>query len=220
MATVAVMAVSIWFGSRLHLETDILSMLPAHNRKIDVFKRSVRDFGSLDYFLVLVKAPDDKGASQGGASAEDYEEFADEFASRIAKLDGIEYVEYRFDETSPILTNLAKNALLFLGPDRLGSVRALFEDDSIRRRIGDLRENLGSQPSFLVKLQATHDPLGLFTVLYDIALKSKGAFRIDLMDGYYLSSDRKSLRIPRARRPVDPTRENSGLPASSPAVRG
>src|SRR5206468_3477440 len=128
-------------------------------------------------------------------SAEEYEEFADEFAARLAKLDDIEYVEYRFDESSPVLQNLAENALLFVGSDRLDRVRALFDDPAIRRQVADLREKLSSQPSFLVKLQATVDPLGLFPVLYDLFLKNRGEFRIDLMDGYYLSSDRKSLLI-------------------------
>src|SRR2546426_5370296 len=104
----ALTALTAWFGTRLKLDTDILSMLPERNRTVDVFKRSVRDFGSLDYYVILLEAPEDRPASSGGASAEDYEEFADEFAGRLAKLDDIEYVEYRFDETSPILQNIAE----------------------------------------------------------------------------------------------------------------
>ncbi len=186
---------SVWCGTRLHLDTDILSMVPDSNRSIGVFKRSLRDFGSLDYFLILVSAPDDGAASAGGSSAEDYEEFADEFAARLAKLDSVEYVEYRLDETSPIFTNLAENALVFAGPDRLDKVRSLFTDEAIRARIAELRENLQSQPSFMVKLRARLDPVGLLPVLYESFLKNRGAFRIDLADGYYLSSDRKALLI-------------------------
>src|SRR5206468_5768550 len=73
--------------------------------------------------------------------------------------------------------------------------RPLFELDAIRGQIAELREKLSSQPSFLVKLQATHDPIGLLSLLYEAALRNRGAFRIDLLDGYYLSPDRKSLLL-------------------------
>lgn len=188
-------AVSAFLGSRLHLDTDILSMVPSGNKKIEVFKRSLRDFGSLDYLLILVSAPDDAPVASGGTSAEDYEEFADELAGRLEKSKDIEYVEYRLDETSPILSNLSENALVFLGPEKLSKIRPIFEDEAIRRRLAELHEKLQSQPSFIAKLQATMDPLGMLPVLYDVFLRNRGAFRIDLMDGYYLASDRKSLLI-------------------------
>ena len=187
--------VSIYLGSRMKLDTDILSMVPSGNQKIEVFKRSIRDFGSLDYLLILVSAPDDGPVASGGTSAEDYEEFADELAGRLEKSKNIDYVEYRLDETSPILANLSENALVFLGPEKIARIRPIFEDEEIRRRVAELGEKLQSQPSFIAKLQATMDPLGMLPVLYDAFLRNRGAFRIDLMDGYYLSSDRKSLLI-------------------------
>jgi hypothetical protein len=193
--TAALVGVSAWVGSRLHLDTDILSMVPADNREIDVFKRSLRDFGSLDFLMILIAAPEDGPVEQGGTSAEDYEDLADGIAARLAVMPGIDYVDYRLDETSPLFTNLSQNALLLLGPDRLGQVRPLFEPGRIRRQVQELREKIETQPSFLVKLQAARDPLGLFGVLYDVFLKNRGAFRIDLMDGYYLSSDRKCLLL-------------------------
>src|SRR5437899_10137671 len=91
----ALVAASAWSGSHLKLDTDILSMVPTRNPTIDVFKRSLRDFGSLDYFLILLSAPEDGPVDKGGTSAEDYEELADEFAGRLEKLDAIDYVEYR-----------------------------------------------------------------------------------------------------------------------------
>src|SRR5204863_7664846 len=78
---------------------------------------------------------------------------------------------------------------------RLSRIRPIFEDASIRSRVAELHERLRSQPSFIAKLQSTMDPLGMLPVLYDAFLKNRGAFRIDLMDGYYLASDRKSLLL-------------------------
>src|SRR5262245_39431590 len=127
--------VSGLLGSRLQLDTDILSMVPSGNKKIEIFKRSLRDFGSLDYLLILVSAPSDGSVAAGGTSAEDYEEFADELAARLEKSRDIEYVEYRLDETSPILANLSENALVFLGPEKLTRIRPIFTDEEIRRRV-------------------------------------------------------------------------------------
>src|SRR5262245_28458224 len=78
-------AVSGYLGSRLRLDTDILSMVPSSNKRIEVFKRSLNQFGSLDYLLILLSAPDDGPVANGGTSAEDYEEFADELAGRLEK---------------------------------------------------------------------------------------------------------------------------------------
>lgn len=188
-------AVSAWCGVHLNLNTDMLAMVPKNNRTIDVFNRSLRDFGSLDYFLILVSAPDDGPVSSGGTSAEEYEPFADELAGHLEKLPSIEYVEYRFDESSPVLAMIAENALLFLGPEKIAGVRPLFTDEAIRRKVGELQESFQAQPSFLVKVQKGLDPIGLLPSLYGSFLRNRGAFHIDLMDGYYLSSDRKSLLI-------------------------
>lgn len=188
-------ALSAWCASHLKLDTDILSMVPENNKTIGVFKQSLKEFGSLDYFLILVAAPDDGPALSGGSTAEDYEDFADAFASELTQLDGIEYVEHRLDETSPIFRNLAENALVFAGPGRLPEIRALYSDEAIRGKIAELRESLASQPSFVVKLQAQYDPIGMLPILYESVLKNRGAFRIDLADGYYLSTDRKALLI-------------------------
>ena len=125
-----VIAVSGYLGSRLHLDTDILSMVPSSNKKIEVFKRSLRDFGSLDYLMILVSAPDDGAVSAGGTSAEDYEEFVDELAAKLEKTPDIEYVEYRLDETSPILANLSENATSCGGFLGLAMTRRLLRSDA------------------------------------------------------------------------------------------
>src|SRR6185369_4200883 len=194
-AAAILVILSAWCASLLRLDTDIMSMVPKHNPTVEVFKRSLRDFGSLDYFLILISTPDENASVKGATSAEDYEEFADDLAGRLQNLDSIDYVEYRLDETSPIFTNLSENALIFLGPARLDKVRPLFTDEAIARKVAELRESFQSQPSFLVKLQAKIDPLGLLPSLYGSFLQKRGAFKIDLLDGYYLSADHKSLLI-------------------------
>ena len=72
--TALLVFMAVLLGSRLRLDTDILEMVPRGNVKVDAFKSSLRDFGGIDYLLVLLEAPP-------GGSVEDYEEFADRFAA-------------------------------------------------------------------------------------------------------------------------------------------
>ena len=76
-------------GTVLHLESDVLALVPRGNPKIDTFKAAVDDFGSFDLLLVLLEA-------RGDAGPEELEEFADRYAARLEAMTGaVEWVEYR-----------------------------------------------------------------------------------------------------------------------------
>src|SRR5262245_39591329 len=92
--TALVVAGSMWLSTRLKLSSDILSLLPTGNPKISAYVSTIRDFGSLDYLLVMVDAPPEN-------TSEDIEELVDRFAEELSALPQVEYVEYRLDETNP-----------------------------------------------------------------------------------------------------------------------
>src|SRR6185503_3322260 len=48
---------STLLGTRLRLDGDILNLVPRGNRVVNTFRVALRDFGSLDYLLVLLEAP-------------------------------------------------------------------------------------------------------------------------------------------------------------------
>jgi hypothetical protein len=187
-ALVAVLAgASIWLSAGLKLEFDVLSLLPRGNRQIDTFKTALRDFGSLDYLLVLVEAGEHDGP-------DDLEDFTDVFAEKLRALDGlVDSVEYRFRPDSAFLSMFSENALLFLPPEDLPRVAAKLTDEAILQQIHANRLALASPAASLTTGFLLRDPIGLMPFFVNRLLGHRGALKLDLADGYYLSQDGRSL---------------------------
>ena len=106
-----------WLGSRLSLESDILSLIPAGNPQVDGFKRATSDFGSVSYLLLLLEAED-------GAGADELEDFADKFAGRMERLEDlhgfrVESVAHAGDLIEDMAYNPAQGAKLLRTLTRL-----------------------------------------------------------------------------------------------------
>ena len=187
---VAALAVvgSTLLGSRLKLDSDILAMLPHDNPKISAFVSTLKDFGSLDYLLVVFEAPEE-------GQAEEYEELADRFAQKVGKLPEVEYVEYRLDETNPAFRLFAENAPLFLDKDGLDQLESALTDQAIRQRVARLKDHLENPSSMFIKQFLTRDPLGLAPIFLRSVIGNRGPLRVDLSSGYYLSRDGKALLL-------------------------
>lgn len=179
--------VSSWLGSKIHLESDVLKLIPEGNRKVDTFRQALRDFGSIDYLIVLLEAGE-------GESTEDLEEFSDAFAEGLLEReDLVESVEYRFQPDARFLSLFTENALLFLPPEELGSIAARLEDGAIERQVKENRLALASPAGALAESLVLNDPLGLMPLFVDRLLSHRGALKLDLSTGYYLSTDARSL---------------------------
>ncbi|HJQ99233.1 MAG TPA: hypothetical protein VJ826_13050, partial [Candidatus Polarisedimenticolaceae bacterium] len=124
--------VCTWIGTRVRLESDVLSLIPRGNRQVDTFREALHEFGSIDYLIVLLEAGKDEGPDE-------IEDFADLLAEKLReKTDLVESVEYRFQPDARFLELFTENALLFLPPDKLRDVEAKLSDDAVRRQV---REN-------------------------------------------------------------------------------
>ena len=86
LITLLAVALSILLGSRLTLNGDVLALLPKNNTTINSFRDALKDFGGLDYLLVVIEA-------KQGQGAEDLQEFADLLATRLQKIPEIRFVE-------------------------------------------------------------------------------------------------------------------------------
>ena len=186
LVTVLLVAFSILLGSRLTLDGDVLALLPKDNAAINSFRDALKDFGGLDYLLVVLEAKD-------GQSAEDLQEYADVLAARLQKIRGIRYVEHRLDTSGPFFDFFRRNELLFLPPEKLPELEAHFTDAAIRRRVQENAEQLSGPSSFVVKKILQEDPFWISPLLLREILRSKGALKVDLESGYYLSPDGGAL---------------------------
>jgi len=176
-----------WLGSRLTLESDILALIPAGNPRVDAFKRTVADFGSISYLILVLDAGEGRGADE-------LEDFADPFAERLATLDDlVGKVEYRLHADADFLDLFYDNALLFLPPDDLDALAAKLTDEAIARQVRQDRMALASPTAPLTQERLVLDPLDIMPLFLNRLLEQRGAFRIDVSDGYYLSEDGRKL---------------------------
>jgi predicted RND superfamily exporter protein len=188
LVTLLLVLGSIYLGSKLTLDGDVLSLLPKNNRPINTFRQALRDFGGLDYLLVLVEARE-------GQSVEDLQEFADLLSARLQKIPDIRYVEHRIDTSGPFFEFFRRNEILFLPPGKLPELEAKFTDDAIFRQVRDNARQLSGPSSFLVKKILEEDPFWISPMLLQEVLRSKGPLKVDLESGYYLSRDGTALLL-------------------------
>jgi len=186
MALLAVV-VAVFLGSKLKLQSDVLELIPRGNPKVDTFREALRDFGTIDYLLILLEAGEEQGP-------EELEDFADILAEKlIAREDLVDVVEYRFQPDERFLELFYRNALLFLPYDTLPEFRDKLTDDAIRQQIRANRMSMASPAATLTQGLILNDPLGLMPFFIQRLLGHRGALQVDLSDGYYLSMDGKSL---------------------------
>jgi hypothetical protein len=190
--------VSIFLGTRLSLDGDVLNLAPRNNRVVNTFREAISDFGSLDYLLLLVEADQGQGA-------EDLQAFADMLAERLQALPQIQYVEHRIDTSGPFFSFFRRNQTLFLPADRIPELAAKLTDTAIRERVGENLRQLTGPSSFLLKQVLEQDPFLLSPLLIEAVLKSRGPIRFDLQGGYYLSKDGTALLL--ITKPVGPAQD-------------
>ena len=178
---------STWLGSRIKIESDVLNLIPHGNRQVDTFRDALRAFGSIDYLIVLLEAGPDEGPDE-------LEDFADLFAERLrARNDLVASVEYRFQPDERFMELFSENALLFLPPEQLATIGDQLTDEAIRRKIRENKVALASPTAAIAEGLLLRDPLGLMPVFVERLLAHRGALKVDLADGYYLSKDNRTL---------------------------
>ena len=188
LVTLLLVVVSLFLGTRLSLDGDVLNLAPRNNRIVDTFREAIEDFGSLDYLLVLVEARDGQGV-------EDLEAFADALADGMTALPSVIYVEHKIDTSSPLFAFLRRNQTLFLPREKIPELAAKFSDEAIRDRVRENYSQLTGPSSFLSKRILEQDPFLISPLLVEAMMRSKGPLRFDLNAGYFLSKDGGALLI-------------------------
>jgi len=180
-------AISTFIASRIKIESDVLNLIPRGNRQVDTFREALHEFGSIDYLIILLEAAKDEGPDE-------IEDFADLFSDKLKSHDGlVESVEYRFQPDAKFMQLFSENALLFLPPEQLPKIGEKLKDEAIRRQIRENKVALSSPTAAIAEGLLLRDPLGLMPFFVDRLLAHRGALKVDLSDGYYLSKDNRTL---------------------------
>ncbi|MBI3450255.1 MAG: MMPL family transporter [Acidobacteria bacterium] len=188
LVTTLLVFLAVVISTRLHLDTDILTLVPRGNAKVDAFKASLDDFGGIDYLPVLLEAPP-------GRSMEDYEEFADALADRLADIPGVQSVEYRAGGNDALLALFRKHALLFVPPAEIPALTKKLSERGIRDSLAEDLRILQSPSSQFLKELVKRDPLGLGRMVLGRLLAGRSVLKVSAVDGYYMSEDGQALLI-------------------------
>lgn len=188
VATLVLLLVSLALTTRLHLQTDILELLPPHDPTVRDFRETVRDFGSLDLLLVAVPIPE-------GAPLDPYFGYVDALGERLAKLPQMEYVDSRIGDVDELASRLMPNALLYLDAEAREKVAARLSEEGIRQRTQELRRILSTPQGVALKQLLKVDPMGLSEILVGTMTAGRGGLELDWTSGYFLSRDHRLLLV-------------------------
>ncbi len=176
-------------GSLIDLDTDVLDLVPKGDRVVDAFKTSLASFGAADYIAAMIEAPE-------GHTADEYTDFVDLYADRLARVEGVQEVDYRLGGSEQLLALFRRYAPLFLPPEDLDVLREHLRDDAIRRQVAAARRTLEQPASAFTKDLVRNDPLGLGPLLWDRMAHGQRALRFNPEgEGYYLSEDSTTLLV-------------------------
>ncbi|MBI5043470.1 MAG: MMPL family transporter [Nitrospirae bacterium] len=183
---------------RLQLATDIVNLLPSKAKVSKDFMNAIKDFGTLDFLVIVVQTKEDPSTQpspQRGEGASELKLFADEFAKRLSATNLLKGIDYKISEKQKdfFREHFTKDMFLFLTEKELDAIREKLNDDEIEKQIKKNKSILISQVSFGMKELVRVDPLGLLPILKDYFSSGSGGFRFDMMDGYFLSEDRTTL---------------------------
>jgi hypothetical protein len=188
VAAGALLALSVLSASRLRFDSDVLSLLPRDAPVIQTFRHTLEEFGGVDTLLVLVELP-------GDHAVDPYEAFVEELARALEELPQLEYVDYRIGDMEELLETHFPHAFLFLDEEDRQRFEAELTDEELERRAAEIRRTLASPQAVIAKRLMRIDPLGLAEIFLGRLSGTRGALRVDLTSGFFLSADRRVLLL-------------------------
>lgn len=196
--SVIIVLISAAAATRLHLDPDVLNLIPRSNREVKEFRDLLRDTGTLDFHVVVVEFP--KGSDPAA-----YFPLLDSIGERLRRSQRMESVTWHLPDAISMIDRVIPYSLLVLTPRELDAVAARLTDASIAATVERNRALLQTPQSTVAKQLVRLDPFNLLPV-YAEKLHSAGAgLKIDFSTGYYVSSDHVAAII--IARPLHPAQD-------------
>ena len=208
------MAASLALSTRLRFDSDFLNLLPQDEPTVQTFRRTLEEFGSVDYLLITVEVPEEVILAP-------YETLVDRIGGRLEESDLLERVEYKVGDLEELLATFMPQAMLFLDPDGRAAVEAKVGDEALAVRAQEIRRLLATPQALALKRLVRLDPLGLSEVFLDRLGTARVGLSLDWSSGYLLSGDHRMFLL--LGKPVKPPQDidfNKELKRSVEAVIG
>ncbi len=197
-AAIGAWLVAISLAFRVHVETDILALVPRDNPTVESFKTTVERFGAVDTLLVAIHLTPDRPIEPALA-------YADFLAESLRDWHDIDWVEYRVRPSVEAVVPLLQGAALFLDPDQLDELLAGLDDEGLSKTAARLRSDLLAPQAIVTKDVLRLDPMGLLPkILSKVKLGGIGA-RVDPETGYIMDKRQRFLLM--MVRPVRPAQD-------------
>lgn len=179
-------AAGVAMATRLEFDTDVLNLLPHDEPAVETYRKTLEEFGSLDFLVVAVRIPE-------GVVLEPYEEFVEFLGAELDEVDLLSEVEYSIGELEELIATFYPNALYFLDEEGLEGLESRLTDDALEQRAAELKRQLAMPQAITLKSLLLLDPLAISEVFFDRIETSTAGLRLDWTRGYFLSRDHRML---------------------------
>ena len=188
VGAVLVLAAGVLFGTRLQVETDVLSLMPRHDPEVKLFRQVLEEFGTLETMVVAVPV--------GG---EDRLELAlstvDALGEELHASPYLARVSAQLDDPLKLADVALRHAVLFLNQDGLARLEKQLGPEGLKARAADIRAAVEAPHGMLAKELALRDPLGFLPLLLGQLAGTPSTLKVDYSSGYYLSADHSLVAI-------------------------
>ncbi|MCG8460430.1 MAG: hypothetical protein MI919_29465, partial [Holophagales bacterium] len=146
------------FAAGLHIESDLVSLLPEGSPAADDYRTFLDRFGGFEKVFVMVLADPDPGSPPSGLLLET----AQELAARLRTLPGVARVRTGSEpeDEAFFVHHVVRRAPLLLPDDALPAIAERLRPEAIRERAATLRARLRTPSGSAMAELLTHDPLG------------------------------------------------------------
>ncbi|MEL7059586.1 MAG: MMPL family transporter [Acidobacteriota bacterium] len=153
LASLGLFVLAAFATTRVRVETDLLALVPEHDRVVSDYRDTLERFGSTDLLLVSVELGEDREAAYA---------FADQLAEALRASSSIAWLEIRLDDLQRALPDLVPLSPLYLEAQALdGFLEPLGTAEGLDRAIAQLRADLRSPAAFGLGDLRRLDPFGM-----------------------------------------------------------
>jgi uncharacterized protein len=173
-------------ASRLKVETDILSLVPAENPVVRDFTTTIERFGSVDTLLVIVWL-------EPGHDLESALAFTDRLAQSLRDWQLIDWVEYRIESGAETALPLLGHAPLLLEPEQVRHFLDRLSDDALMEEMARVHTQLLAPQSLFTKDFVRVDPMGFLPRILDHVRLGGIGITVDAETGCLIDPERRML---------------------------
>lgn len=182
-------AVAIYGIFNLHIDSNVVKLLPKHSPAAQTFSRALQEFGAFDYMLVLIE-------STQPHQDEKLIQVANSFASSINDREYISSIDYKLDkEIMDFFQRYTKEQFVYLLTDKdWEEIKSRFEPEAIRKHLKLLKHRLISAKGISAQ-RMIEDPLDFAGIIRRRLGHSFGPTELNFRRGYFISKTGSMLMM-------------------------